>query len=254
VKGRFRRGARRVANDIRERRHLEAYSLFLVTLGVTVVGLVGDLPDRLVNPVVLAGLAFLVLWTTSPRAAEPGAGVSPDAVLLDRGAYGSFGDLLADATELWMYAPTGINVLLRHTADIRRWLERRGTSARVVMLDPDSAALDATRLQLDQSTDLDSALRASLATVARLDALDRFELRLLAINPGFSLVVLDPGRVGGRLIVEFHGFQDDSISDRMHVDIQRSQSPHWFQYWVGRFEAIWEAAREPSRPAAGPPI
>ena len=73
-------------------------------------------------------------------------------------------------------------------------------------------------------------------------------LRLLATNPGFSLVVLDPGGVGGRLIVEFHGFQDDSIGDRMHVEIQRSQSLHWFEYWVGRFEAIWSAAREPARP------
>lgn len=248
MKGRFRRGARRVANDIRERRHLEAYSLFLVTLAVTVVGVIGDLPDRLTEPVLLAGLAFLILWTTGPRAGEPGAGVSLDTVLHDRDAYGSFSELLDGATELWMYAPTGVNVLLRHTADIRRWMERRGTSARVVVLDPDSGALDATRLQLDQSTDFDSALRASLATVARLDALDRFELKLLATNPGFSLVVLDPGRIGGRLIVEFHGFRDDSIGDRMHVEIERSQSLHWFEYWVGRFEAIWSAAREPSRP------
>jgi hypothetical protein len=248
VKGRFRRGARRVANDIRERRHLEAYSLFVVTLAVTVVGVIGGLPDRLAEAVVLAGLAFLILWTTSPRAAEPGAGVSLDTVLRDRDAYGSFSELLDGTTELWMYAPTGVNVLLRHTADIRRWMERRGTSARVVMLDPDSGALDATRLQLDQSTDFDSALQASLATVARLDALEGFELKLLATNPGFSLVVLDPGRVGGRLIVEFHGFQDDSIGDRMHVEIHRSQSLHWFEYWVGRFEAIWSAAREPSRP------
>lgn len=248
MKGRFRRGTRRVANDIRERRHLEAYSLFLVTLAVTVVGVIGDLPDRLAEPMLLAGLAFLILWTTSPRAAEPGAGASLDTVLRDRDAYGSFSELLDGATELWMYAPTGVNVLLRHTADIRRWMERRGTSARVVVLDPDSGALDSTRLQLDQSTDFDSALQASLATVARLDALDRFELKLLATNPGFSLVVLDPGRVGGRLIVEFHGFQDDSIGDRMHVEIHRSQSLHWFEYWVGRFEAIWSAAREPSRP------
>ncbi len=248
MKGRFRRGARRVANDLRERRHLEAYSLFLVTLGVTVVSVVGGLPDRLAEPVVLAGLAFLILWTTGPRASEQGAGVSLDTVLRDRDAYGSFSELLDGATELWMYAPTGVNVLLRHTADIRRWMERRGTSARVVVLDPDSGALDATRLQLDQSTDFDSALQASLATVARLDALDGLELRLLATNPGFSLVVLDPGGVGGRLIVEFHGFQDDSIGDRMHVEIQRSQSLHWFEYWVGRFEAIWSAAREPARP------
>jgi hypothetical protein len=59
-------------------------------------------------------------------------------------------------------------------------------------------------------------------------------------------VVLDPRRVGGRLLVEFHGFHDDSIGDRMHLEIRRSQSLHWFEYWVGRVEAIWEVAHKPA--------
>jgi hypothetical protein len=213
--GPYRRGFRRVLHDVRERRHLEAYALFLVTVTLTVVGLVGDLPDRVVQPVILAALAFLIFWTTAVRERAPGA------ASLD-------------------------TVLLRHTADIRRWIQRGGTSARVVILDPSSPGVDASRAQLDQSTDLDSALGASLATVSRLDALDDFELRLLGVNPGFSLVVLDPRRVGGRLFVEFHGFQDDSIGDRMHLEIRRSQSLHWFEYSVGRFEAIWEVARKPA--------
>jgi hypothetical protein len=250
VKGRLRRGARRVADDIRERRHLEAYSLFLVTLAFTIVGLAGDLPDRVTDPVVLAGLAFLIFWTTGTSTGGRAGPVTLDTVLLDRDAFGSFSELLEGATELWMYAPSGVNVLLRHTADIRRWLQRHGTSARVVVLDPDSASLDAARLQLDPVTDFDSALRASLATVGTLDTMDRFELRLLAANPGFSLVVLDPGKVGGRLIVEFHGFQDAGIGDRMHLEIRRSQSLHWFEYWAGRFEAIWAVAREPGQPPA----
>jgi hypothetical protein len=67
----YRRGLRRVLQDIRERRHLEAYALFLVTVALTVVGLVGDLPNRLVEPVVLAALAFLIPWTTAARRARP---------------------------------------------------------------------------------------------------------------------------------------------------------------------------------------
>ncbi len=246
MKGTYRRGLRRVADDLRERRHLEAYSLFLLTLALTIVSVVGELPAQLVNAAVLAGLAFLILWTTSARAGEGTASVSLDTVLRNRDSYGSFSDLLADATELWMYAPTGLNVFLRHSADIRRWMERRGTSARVVVLDPDSGALEATRVQLDKSTDFDTALRASLATLAKLDTLEGVQLRLLGANPGFSLVVLDPDRGSGRLIVEFHGFRDDGIGDRMHVEIHRSQSLHWFEYWVARFEAIWNAAREPA--------
>ncbi len=249
MKGTYRRAARRVADDIRERRHLEAYSLFLLTLALTVVSVVGELPSQLVDAAVLAGLAFLILWTTGARAGEGAVSVSLDTVLRNRDSFGSFSDLLAGATELWMYAPTGINVFLRHSADIRRWMERRGTSARVVVLDPHSPVLDATSMQLDKSTDFESTLAASLATLAKLDTLEGVELRLLGINPGFSMVVVDPNRVSGRLIVEFHGFQDDSIGDRMHVEIHRSQSLYWFEYWVARFEAIWSTAHEPPPPA-----
>jgi hypothetical protein len=64
-------------------------------------------------------------------------------------------------------------------------------------------------------------------------------------------VVVNPRQRGGRLIVEFHGFQDESISDRMHVEIRRSESTHWFDYWTGRFEAIWAASRDPGVAGTG---
>jgi hypothetical protein len=71
--GPYRRGFRRVLHDLRERRHIEAYALFLVTVTPTVVGLVADLPDRVVQPVILAALAFLIFWTTAVRERAPGA-------------------------------------------------------------------------------------------------------------------------------------------------------------------------------------
>jgi hypothetical protein len=236
---------RRVRDDLRQARHIEAYSVALLTLILTVFSLVDEPPAKLTNAAILTCLAFLVLWTIDAR--EGKKAVSLDTVLRDRQSYGSFDDLLKGAKELWMYAPTGVNVLLRYAAEIREWVAKGG-QARIVVQDPSGAALESVRTQLDSNVDFDSSLSAALATLTRLSSHPHVEFRLLAVNPGFSMVVLDPADRSGRVLVEFHGFQDKSIADRMHIEIRRSDSLRWFEYWTGRFEAIWEAAHAPTPP------
>src|SRR6266540_4266187 len=175
--GTYRQTVRRVGGDLRSARHLEAYSVSVVAVALTVLNLLGSPSPRLTESVVLACLAFLVLWTTGARGGE--APASLDTVLRNRESFGSFDDLLDGA---------------------------------------------------------------SLATLSKLASSGGVDVRLLPLNPGFSMVVVDPRGRAGRLIVEFHGFRDENIAERMHVMIQRSQSLHWFEYWTGRFEAIWEAA------------
>ncbi len=251
MSGAYRRGLRRVAGDIRGGQHIEGYSIGLVAIGLTVFNLV-EPSSKVANSMMLACLAFLVFWTTS-EGRERGAGGAQaglHTVLRDRDSFGTFDQLLAGATELCLYAPTGVNVLLRHASDIKRWVAAGGR-ARIVVQDPDSDMINAVREQLDTNTDFDSSLHAVLRTLSRLSPADGFRLRLLRFNPGFRLVIVNPQSKAGRLIVEFHGFQDDSITDRMHVEIPRAASPHWFGYWAGRFEAIWNAARDPDAAASG---
>lgn len=245
MSGAYRRGLRRVASDLRTGRHLEGYSIGLVAIGLTVFNLF-EPSSKVVNSMMLACLAFLVLWTTSEgRAGAAGGGQAGlHTVLRDRDSFGTFDQLLTGATELCMYAPTGVNVLLRHASDIKRWAAAGGR-ARIVVQDPQSDVISAVREQLDTNTDFDSSLHAVLQTLSRISPADGFRLRLLRFSPGFSIVIINPQSKTGRLIVELHGFQDDSITDRMHIEISRADSPHWFGYWAGRFEAIWNAAREP---------
>lgn len=241
-----RRVLRRLAEDLREARDLEAYAISTLAAALIIFTIVGSPSPRVFNAVTLACLAFLVFSTTRQRAASQAGGVAE--VLRDRDSYASFEQLLEGATELWMYAPSAVNVLRRHGGDLRRWLAAGGR-ARVVVHDPAAGAIDTLVTQLDEDNDLGNDLTASLDSLDKLAATGRLDYRLLALNPGFSLVVVNPRQRGGRLVVEFHGFQDESISDRMHVEVRRSESTHWFAYWAGRFEAIWAASRVP--PAAG---
>jgi hypothetical protein len=237
-----------LADDLRGDRNIEAYAIVVLAVALTVFNIVGSPSPRLSNAVTLACLAYLVYSSVGQRARTQDTTLAD--VLRDRDSYGTFDQLLDDASELWMYAPSGVNVLRRHAGDLRRWTAAGGR-ARIVVHDPRAAAVDNVRAQLDANTDFGDDLDAAVTSLDNLAASGGLEYRLLPLNPGFSLVVVNPRQRGGRLIVEFHGFQDESISDRMHVEIRRSDSTHWFAYWAGRFEAIWAAARVPDPAGTG---
>ncbi len=184
-----RRALRRIANDLRNARHLEAYSLSIVAIGLMVYRLIGDPKPEATDTVILACLALLVFSTTRDRSddREP----SLDTILQNREAFGAFNELLEGATELWMYAPTGVNILLRHSGDLKSWIAKGGRT-RIVVQDPSSPMVEAVRAQLDVITDFDSTLNAALATLSKNALPGRMEFRLLPFNPGFSLVIFDP--------------------------------------------------------------
>ena len=70
------------------------------------------------------------------------------------------------------------------------------------------------------------------------------EYGYLPYSPGFSLVIVNPSGRNGRLVVEFYGYANDLITDRMHLEISRNQSQYWFEYWEEQFKVMWDAARK----------
>src|SRR5690606_6768860 len=65
----------------------------------------------------------------------------------------------------------------------------------------------------------------------------------LNYSPGFSLTIVDAERATGRLVVEFFGFHNEFIGNRMHIEITREQSEYWFEYWVDQFQEMAAAAQ-----------
>lgn len=234
------RPLRRIKSDIRHGRHLEAYTIFVLGLILTPLGLFGIAPEEMLLSAVLLSLTFLVFKTTVSSAES-----SLESLVTSRETFGSVTDLLKDAAQLWVYAPTAVNLLL-HSADIRRHILDRGGQVRAVVQEPSSAASTMARAQLDENIDFDRTLEASISTLRKMRSWGDCNFRLLPFTTGFSLTIVDPSKPTGFLIVELHGFRDENIADRMHILIRRSTSLQWFEYWVGRFHQIWEAAHQPS--------
>jgi len=252
---------RRIAHDLRNRRLVDAYSAAGVAFVLAVLSLIGDIvPDQIRWAALLAGVGFLVLRVTIPES----VGVSIDEFLQDRFAFDAIPlpDRLRSAEEVWIFAPTGVNLLSAHNCELLRTglLNRPGGVVRVVVLDPTKeAAVQITTRQLDDSLDypiqnFSSALQTTLhllQAIASWEVAGTFAYRLLGYNPGFSLVAIDPSTRNGCVIVEFHGFHNEATSSRMHIEITRRRSEHWYDYWTDQFNRIWNSATVPQPNAQG---
>lgn len=235
----------RIVNDVVAGKYLETYAVAASAFIFAILVLLGnDLPINLQNAVILSGLALLVYKSIERK---DDARVDLDQVLHDRQSFTPFREFIKGGRELWVYGPSAVNVLT-NAPDIEKEILERGGSLKVVLQDYTVRhSLDILRQQLDRmSTLLEQDIQRSLAVLNGMKGQNwRVDYRLLAFSPGFSLVIVDPDGRDGRLVVEFFGFNNDRISERMHIVIHRRQSQYWFEYWAKQFDQIWQTAREP---------
>jgi hypothetical protein len=246
---------RRIGHDLQHLRNIDAYAVALLAFLFAVLSVTGDvLPDNVRWAALLVGLGILVFRVTIPDHYQG----SLDDLLKDRTAFEdkAFPARLREASELWVFAPSAVNLLAPQNCETIRTtvLANPDGVVRVVVLDPaaETAVQLATR-QLDDSLDFPSqlfpsALEATLRQLQRIairPARGSFDYRLAAYNPGFSLVAIDPGTRQGVVIVEFHGFHNQVTSARMHIELTRALSEQWYTYWLGQFDRIWRAAQPP---------
>ncbi|WUJ69940.1 hypothetical protein OG809_33185 [Kribbella soli] len=232
---RIRSQIKQAGANIQAGKHLEAYVVFLLGLALAVLSFLDAVDQRVVLAGVLLGLSFLVFHSTQPDRNEP-----TGTQLRGRESFGTFPALLEGTRELWVCAPTAANIL-GHAADIRRHLLDRGGTARFMVQDPKSPAVEASARRLENNIDFRSALDVSVGTLRRLreQQPNGFEYGLLPFSPGYSLVIVDPNSYSGYVILETHGFRDENIADRMHITIYRSESARWFDYWKATFHQMW---------------
>jgi hypothetical protein len=259
----LRRALGRIVRDIKNRRQLEAYVVAAVALTLAILSIVeAAVPENLKWAALLVGVGLLVYQVTLPTA----AGGRAEDILFDRSSFDAepLLERIRGAREVWIFAPSAINVLSHRNCEaLRKELlaDQRGV-VRVVVLNPDNeTAIRLAIRQLDDSLDYPvQDFRQSLeATVRQLALMSAWpvagtvDYRFLDYNPGFSLVAIDPTRPKGLVIVELHGFHNDATHSRMHIELRRSDSDRWYDYWLAQFGDIWTFAHPVPAEQAGSP-
>lgn len=242
----MRRALQTIFEDILAFRNIEAYVTVLVALLVIILSLVQDeVPLDIQMAVLLAGVALLVLKSVTQQRRE----IDLDDVLQDRQDFRPLREFIRGGRTLWVYGASAVNVV-RSADDIKSEILDRGGELRVLVQDPSQAAsLAILQQQLDKIHDLPADIQQvqdTLGRLARFSNQSKIEYRLLPYSPGFSMIVVDPDGRDGRLVIEFYGYSNAQIKERMHIEIRRDNSQHWFDYWKNQFEVMWDSARPPA--------
>ncbi|GAA1265902.1 hypothetical protein GCM10009677_17550 [Sphaerisporangium rubeum] len=249
------RALRRIASDVKARKNIEAYVITCVAGAFAVVSVVEDVvPISLKWAALLSGVGLLVYRLTIPDERDQKADF-----LHDRAAFDSvpIPVAFANARDVRIFAPSAVNLLSAHTCEVLRTsvLTRKGGSVRVIILDArEREAVSIASRQLDESVRFQvQRLPAALETMSeRLKTMlgwqvsGSFDYRLFPYNPGFSLVIIDPETTHGRVIMEIHGYRNQSTFARMHLELTPERSERWYSHWIEQFEHLWEAAVTPN--------
>lgn len=247
---------RRFMDDVRRRRYLDAYAVGFVAFAMAVATMVADeLGTDFRWAVALAGIGIIVLRFT---VSDGRGGVDRGVPVGDRSAFDGrpLADRLRQAREVCVFAPSAANVLNEQNSELFRSevLGRANGRVRMVVLDPSEEQTVALAVrQLDKSltyqrSDFRADLRSSVDEFRRMSdwkVAGTFEYGFLPYNPGFSMIALNPGSRDGTVIVELHGFSNETTAKRMHLEFTRDNDRDWYEYWAGQFEQIWSAARAP---------
>lgn len=250
---RFMRGLERIGKDLRDRRNIEAYAATFFVILFAILTIVGDIvPTNIKEAAMLSALGLLVYNLTVPKDASL---TSYDQMLNDRTDFKQpFSELVRSATQLYMYAPSAVNVLNSDNLKVINdsILSRKGGEFKIIMQDPEEIeAVKILSRQLDENVirqvqDLPSALTSTYKKLRNISTWERkgvFEYKLLSFGPGFSLVVVNPNEADGVVVVEFYGYMHEDTSSRMHIELTRKDSERWYNYWVSQFDVMWKDAR-----------
>jgi len=186
----------RIWRDLRNRRHVDVYAVSFVAFALAVLSVVGDIvPEQIRWGAVLTGVGMLVLRIAVPEV----SGNRIDQLLADRFSFDAvpITERLKNANEIWVYAPSAVNLLSAQNCELLRTgcLSRSSGSVRIVVLDAtQDAAVRLAGHQLDDSLDYPvqdfaESLRITtgrLRTMSSWQTDGSFEYRSLDYNPGFS--------------------------------------------------------------------
>ncbi len=231
-----------IVNDIRAGKNIEAYIVITAAIVIGVLSLVQDLvPVNIQLAVLLGAVAVLVFKSVTQQRPT----LDLDDVLHDRQSFGPFRDFIHDGKVLWIYGASAVNVI-RSADVIESEILDRGGELRVLFQNPDEkASVDILLQQLDKYYDLLTDIQQVKDTLKRMKHSPKnhnIECRMVPYSPGFSMTIVDPDGRDGRLIVEFYGYNNEKIQERMHIEIRRDSSQHWFEYWKKQYLLMWDSA------------
>ena len=150
----------------------------------------------------------------------------------------------ANAYEICILAVSAISLIIRYLSFFENIL-MKGSSIRVILLNPGSESLNAWKLQMKVTTtvsDINSSLEMLRGIMQATDAKGECEIRLSEVFVPFSMVATDIHHESGSMVVEYHTYRT-TLSERPHILLAPSENPYWFNFYREQFEQLWSDSK-----------
>lgn len=154
-----------------------------------------------------------------------------------RNSFASLDETLNDCEEIAFVGISLVNIVSRYGSDLKKKVVEKGGKVTLIFLDPNSNALDASAFWLRET---EESVREDIEyTIGRLEKLGKhgFELNMVKSLPGYSMVLIDPDKEKGKIIVEFHTYLA-GLNERPHIKLSKNNHKEWYEFFKEQFIAL----------------
>jgi hypothetical protein len=143
--------------------------------------------------------------------------------------------------------------ILTHYGNFILKKTRAGCKFRVLLVDPDSHAVSSAVGFLQENVkhrqqEIRSLIRHLKPSIETGNA----ELKFTSVAPPYSILIIDPEESSGEVQVELYAY-NAYASERPHFVLTQTIDKHWYDFFRGQFEHLWNDARlqNPPLPKSG---
>lgn len=172
------------------------------------------------------------------------------AVLKNRNAYIPFSDLISSAQQLYMVGASMVNIYSQWSDYfLSTKIIQHGAVIQTIILDPNSPSIVSVAECMNQSIESikNEIESTSLRVSSMMDQQEKFkngsiELKLMSSNPNYSMILIDPEKPNGKIIVEFVGYHA-TLHNRPHIELTKQNDQEWYDHFLQQYYQLWKDSK-----------
>lgn len=237
-----------IITDIRNGENIDVYLIIVICAFVSVLGILGEVEYPVIAAAILLVLTLLSYGTFKTRKSLSRIEYSQgaQAFLKDRHALKSIPERIAGAYDIRFCGISLINILQQYGDYLREEvLPREGVHIQLLVIDPDceEAVKVAARCTDRKPNRIKEEIEISISIIKEIvnkgDYNGTIEPRLMRLAPSYSMVLVDPKKSHGEILVEFIGYSPDPIK-RPHIMLTRRVDCPWYEYFLKQYENLYD--------------
>ncbi len=245
--------------DVQNGKYIDVYITIFICVLLTILDVLGKVqPDQLVGAILLTlgvlSYGHLELRKNTMKLNDAlqkfRNSTGAEIYLKNRKSF-NYHDMFEPSQHIFFLAPTLL--ILDEWADYLQFekMNKQNAVIQIILLDPNCSAVDSAAKCVKESLDtFRSRIIRSLDKVESMKPDESesqrgsLEFRLMPATPNYTMILLDPEKPNGKIIVEFIGYHTER-HNRPHIELTQLHDGKWYDYYLQQYKQIWAASHLP---------